>query len=74
MCDSMSKWIKCSDRLPILGQDLLFCSNGKKFIPTTYGFFGGNHPARLIFLGCDNRTYTNEVTHWMKLPEAHKDE
>lgn len=71
----MSDWIKCSERLPDRGVDIIACNYSK-----THGFI--EIEAAQWHGGMINETQPNMITsydsiqptHWMQLPEPPKDE
>lgn len=67
-----SDWISVEDRLPIIGEEVVFCGIKDPFIRPVYGFFVGNAPYAIKFLSVKDIIYNNIITHWMPLPDAPK--
>ena len=65
------EWISVKDRLPLVGQEVLFCSNGKEFLPTTFGLYLGEKSYPNRFYSHDCKSYN--ATHWISLHEPPRD-
>jgi len=68
----MSEWIKCSERMPPVGENfLLFCemTDGVKVIKV--GRL--SEMKRIYWFGNDEWLQKKRITHWMPLPEPPKD-
>ena len=68
--DAMPKWISVEDRLPEDDQDVLVCVN-KNTIDTGYCSFGYDPSVRNWYAYA---SVSNNVTHWMPLPEPPKED
>jgi len=64
-----TEWISINEKLPILGEFILFCGNGPEPLPTQYGFYSGEE-----FGFVTGISVFKNVTHWMDLPEPPEDE
>ena len=62
-----NKWINVNDILPLWRQEILFCSNGKNFLPTTFGIYLGEDYSTKAFYSHDRIAY--DATHWQPLPQ-----
>lgn len=61
----MSEWIKCSEKLPMSGEDVIHGYWATRVLP------GGNRREFQMFLG-DLEDFTDLDTHWMPLPSPPK--
>lgn len=68
--DAMPKWISVEERLPEDEQDVLVCVN-KNTIDTGYCSFGYDPSVRNWWVYA---SMSNNVTHWMPLPEPPKED
>ncbi len=69
----MNNWIKCSDRLPIPKQEILFfTTNEECYKPIIMGVFILKEDDTQLFQSNSDYQYKNfymyEVTHWQPLP------
>jgi hypothetical protein len=70
------KWIKCSEKMPDIDEKIVFFINTKKYCFTgiEMGFLDKSIESdELIFRSCEYRFNSEEVTHWMPVPEPPRD-
>ena len=71
----MSEWISVKDRLPEARVDVLICAGVEMCVGYfNYGFFYPSSAKTSYDMASSELDFECEVSHWMPLPEAPKDE
>lgn len=68
----MNEWISVKDKLPILGELVLFCAkNDENILKTQVGNFLGQNidTGNIYFRNITCFRLYNNISHWMPLPE-----
>lgn len=60
----MSDWIKCSEGMPVLGEEVLCINSDMEYETCLYA--KGWHSGEPFFAACDGAFFP---THWQPLPE-----